>query len=160
MDSEAWSAAIHGVSKSRTRLSDWSDLNVKSSQCKEVVSLLSRDPGSEQLFFHPHVRWRLADGEENRGQTGSDAHPWHSFLWPQISHLVTPDCRGDWVRSSGSVLSKGLPDHYYLKFPTSSQYSLPISFSQLIFLHSNIHPGEKYLFLYVCAFVPPSPRRM
>ena len=27
MDREAWRAAIHGVAKSRTRLSDWSDLN-------------------------------------------------------------------------------------------------------------------------------------
>ena len=26
MDREAWRAAIHGVAKSRTRLSDWSDL--------------------------------------------------------------------------------------------------------------------------------------
>ena len=26
MDREAWHAAIHGVAKSRTRLSDWSDL--------------------------------------------------------------------------------------------------------------------------------------
>ena len=38
-------------------------------------------------------------------------------------------------------------------FPT-----LPIPFSHLIFLHS-ILPGEKCLFLYVCAFVPLSPKR-
>ena len=30
MDREAWRAAIHGVAKSRTRLSDWSDLIYKS----------------------------------------------------------------------------------------------------------------------------------
>ena len=27
MDREAWRAAVHGVAKSRTRLSDWTDLN-------------------------------------------------------------------------------------------------------------------------------------
>ena len=27
MDREAWSAAIHGIVKSRTRLSDWTELN-------------------------------------------------------------------------------------------------------------------------------------
>ena len=27
MDREAWSAAIHGVTKSRTLLSDWTELN-------------------------------------------------------------------------------------------------------------------------------------
>ena len=27
MDTEAWSAAVHGVAKSRTRLSDWTELN-------------------------------------------------------------------------------------------------------------------------------------
>ena len=31
MDREAWRAAIHGVSKSRTRLSDWTELNWLSS---------------------------------------------------------------------------------------------------------------------------------
>ena len=29
MDREAWRAAVHGVAKSRTRLSDWTDLNFK-----------------------------------------------------------------------------------------------------------------------------------
>ena len=29
MDREAWRAAIHGVTKSQTRLSDWIDLNTK-----------------------------------------------------------------------------------------------------------------------------------
>ena len=28
MDREAWRAAIHGVAKSRTQLSDWTELNV------------------------------------------------------------------------------------------------------------------------------------
>ena len=27
MDREAWGAAVHGVTKSRTRLSDWTELN-------------------------------------------------------------------------------------------------------------------------------------
>jgi len=27
LDREAWRAAIHGVAKSRTRLSDWTELN-------------------------------------------------------------------------------------------------------------------------------------
>ena len=27
MDREAWRAAVHGVTKCRTRLSDWSELN-------------------------------------------------------------------------------------------------------------------------------------
>ena len=27
MDREAWSAAVHGVTKSRTQLSDWTELN-------------------------------------------------------------------------------------------------------------------------------------
>ena len=27
MDREAWNAAVHGVTKSRTRLSDWTELN-------------------------------------------------------------------------------------------------------------------------------------
>ena len=37
MDREAWRAAIHGVAKSRTRLSDWTELNWTASQVVLVV---------------------------------------------------------------------------------------------------------------------------
>ena len=36
IDREAWHAAIHGVAKSRTRLSDWTELNwTQIQQCKQ-----------------------------------------------------------------------------------------------------------------------------
>ena len=37
MDREAWHAAIHGVAKSRTQLSDWSELNWNISYCYSHV---------------------------------------------------------------------------------------------------------------------------
>ena len=39
MDREAWSAAIHGVAKSRTRLSDWTELNWNVYNCCKRKSL-------------------------------------------------------------------------------------------------------------------------
>ena len=47
MDREAWRAAIHGVAKSRTRLSDWSDLiwkNLPAVQKTWAWSLGQEDP--------------------------------------------------------------------------------------------------------------------
>ena len=41
LDREAWRAAIHGVAKSRTRLSDWTELNWSLWQC-----------GSQQIVEH------------------------------------------------------------------------------------------------------------
>ena len=40
MDREAWRAAIHGVAKSRTRLSDWSDLISDSAKMNKMPFLM------------------------------------------------------------------------------------------------------------------------
>ena len=45
MDWEAWCAAIHGVTKSRTRLSDWTELNPVFSSMKE-------------FFFHINILYQ------------------------------------------------------------------------------------------------------
>ena len=37
MDREAWRAAIHGVAKSQTRLSDWTELNKKKNTYKVKI---------------------------------------------------------------------------------------------------------------------------
>ena len=57
MDREAWRAVIHGVAKSRTRLSDWTELNWKdfcfiseiSLFCYSLCSCGSRQAGAEAL---------------------------------------------------------------------------------------------------------------
>ena len=39
MDREAWRAAIHGVTKSRTRLSDWTELNWNATKTYQVLGV-------------------------------------------------------------------------------------------------------------------------
>ena len=59
IDREAWRAAIHGVTKSQTRLSDWTELNWRSRDCLLLISgdwpivatVLS-------ILLHPHSWWR------------------------------------------------------------------------------------------------------
>ena len=38
MDREAWRATIHGVAKSRTQLSDWTELNWKKNEIKSFAA--------------------------------------------------------------------------------------------------------------------------
>ena len=64
MDREAWHAAIHGVSKSQTRLSDWSDL-IRALLCqvphqaqnRSWTTLLDHSPDTQNTLTLPN--WNL-----------------------------------------------------------------------------------------------------
>ena len=49
MDREAWRAAIHGVAKSRTQLSDWTELNWSKERDKSVKKTMVLD--NTHFFF-------------------------------------------------------------------------------------------------------------
>ena len=48
MDREAWRAVIHGVAKSRTQLSDWTELKADMSRTQSTASLISPKPLSRR----------------------------------------------------------------------------------------------------------------
>ena len=59
MDREAWCAAVHGDTKSRTQLSDWTELNPKS----DIFQM----PGLQQVnkIVSIYVLWNLQTRGEN-----------------------------------------------------------------------------------------------
>ena len=86
MERGAWSAAIHGVAKSRTRLSDWTELNFVSNKTEIIidhetfrgiqVSLLhlqileaedQREVICSRSSSHPYcLSWFQGEGERNK----------------------------------------------------------------------------------------------
>ena len=55
MDRETWRAAVHGVTKSRTQLSDWTELNWRMTHCRVERLTMGRNaggfPGSGNILF-------------------------------------------------------------------------------------------------------------
>ena len=90
MDREAWRAAIHGVTKSRTRLSDWTDLIcilivVLDTQCP----FAKKDDNSQVVFPTEKSTWTPYKNKF------SEFSPSPSF--PFSSSLYYHYCTGGWV---------------------------------------------------------------
>ena len=90
MDRDAWCAAVHGIALSRTRLSDWTELNWKSPV--EVAGLASiqnwkRDFCSDKINYVDHViprstltwPWLIEDLLPFRLENVTK----HNFFYPQ-----------------------------------------------------------------------------
>ena len=60
MDREAWRAAIHGVAKSRTRLSDWTELNWKCIKFSPPMGIQSEGKIKGQwVYFGPLIHYPI-----------------------------------------------------------------------------------------------------
>ena len=59
MDREAWCAAVHGVTKSQTRLSDWTELNWKVAFSKSEIEWDLGPFGQQRSFLSMpfHISW-------------------------------------------------------------------------------------------------------
>ena len=102
MDREAWRAAVHGVTKSRTRLSDWTELN----WFKLVYLSFSPLPFTSLLF----TAICKASSDNNFAFL-------HFFSLEMV--LIPPSCTMSWTsihRSSGTLLSNLIP-WIYLSLP-------------------------------------------
>ena len=88
MDREAWRAAIHGVAKSRTRLSDWTELN--------------NPKGNQSCIFI--------------GRTDAEAEA--PILWPpDVKNWLTGkdrDAGKDWRQEKGTREDKMVGGHHWL----------------------------------------------
>ena len=62
MDREAWRAAIHGVPKSRTRLSDWTELNnqISEREIKGTIPFTITSKRMKYLGINPpkEAKWK------------------------------------------------------------------------------------------------------
>ena len=142
MDREAWRAAIHGVTKRQTRLSDWTELNwipksrasqvAKNPPAMQETSLIpgsGRSPGGGNGNHSSIIAWRIPWTEEpGRLQSMGSQRVGHNWIDYVCMHSLTK--RGHehirWVQSgscpSAVPFSKDIisPDTSEFGFRTKS----------------------------------------
>ena len=82
MDREAWRAAVHGISKSRIELSDWTELNWTEG-CKEsdMTQLLSTHTHNIQITY---LRGKYTGGDLGFYEADHSGQAWSPYFisWP------------------------------------------------------------------------------
>ena len=90
MDREAWHAAIHGVAKSRTRLSDWSDTSVCVCakllySCPTLCNPMNCSPPGFSVhgIFQARIKeWVAVSSSQSKATRTKEGHDWiaNSFV--------------------------------------------------------------------------------
>ena len=88
MDREAWRAAVHGIAKSWTRLSDWTELNTVKSFC--LVNEAGVDVFLEFscFFYDPTNVGNLVSGSSAFSESSL-------YIWKCLIHLLLKPCLKD-----------------------------------------------------------------
>ena len=94
MDSKAWRAAIHGVTKSRTRLSDWSDLIWSKTMVKVMKIMLTS--------YRSSHAWTVALSAPNPAAGPRRKEQWATRDWPRLAQECPVEA---WVGIGHSFLS-------------------------------------------------------
>ena len=134
MDTEAWCAAVHGVAKSWTQLSDWTDWMLSypfsySSFTKPFHSSTTYPPGNLPIHPHSHLPTNLPI----HSPTIIQPHPLTYF------YIIAP------LTHWSVFMSTHLPSH--LVTPRSSTHPLfhPFTYVNHCFIHP---PPSTYPFTY------------
>ena len=85
MDREGWHAVVHGVTKSQTRLSDWTELN----------SLRSSQTGFHKLPYHFTFSPAMYKGSNCFTSLSKIVYFPFCWLWPPSGYEVVPHCGFD-----------------------------------------------------------------